>query len=157
MPIRENRESCENHGRYRHCMEGGAALDESRSLGIFLRRPCSAEDFRVRRPAQTCVQPGLQVQRRAICTRKNGCGRPFWFAAAVYSFHCCHPPLADCPLDSPAKKYPDRKRFHSHRSGIFLILMKIRKFPYRFSRGIFSWDASCFRYSRCAWGEWNMV
>lgn len=41
--------------------------------------------------------------------------------------------------------------------GFFLILMKIRKFPYRFSRGIFSWDASCFRYSRCAWGEWNMV
>ena len=47
----ENSESGQNPERYRHCMRGGAARDESQSLGFFLRRQCEANDTRVRRPA----------------------------------------------------------------------------------------------------------
>ena len=36
----ENSESGQNPERYRHCMRGGAAQDESQSLGFFLRRQC---------------------------------------------------------------------------------------------------------------------
>ena len=47
----ENSESGQNPERYRHCMRGGAARDESQSLGFILRRQCGAYDTRVRRPA----------------------------------------------------------------------------------------------------------
>ena len=36
----ENSESGQNPERYRHCMRGGAAQDESQSLGVFPRRQC---------------------------------------------------------------------------------------------------------------------
>lgn len=38
MEAGENREPGENPGRYRRCMRGGAGRDESRSLGLLLRR-----------------------------------------------------------------------------------------------------------------------
>lgn len=49
----ENSESGWNPERYRHCMRGGAAHDESRSLGVDPEKAVqSACDARVRRPAQ---------------------------------------------------------------------------------------------------------
>ena len=50
--LMENSESGWNPERYRHCMRGGTAHDESRSLGAILRRLWAAEDAQVRRPAQ---------------------------------------------------------------------------------------------------------
>ena len=40
LELAENSESGQNPERYRHCMRGGAARDESQSLGFFLRRQC---------------------------------------------------------------------------------------------------------------------
>ena len=51
LKLAENSESGQNPERYRHCMRGGAARDESQSLGFILRRQCGAYDTRVRRPA----------------------------------------------------------------------------------------------------------
>ncbi len=36
----KNSESGQNPERYRHCMHGGTAWDESQSLGTILRRQC---------------------------------------------------------------------------------------------------------------------
>ena len=36
----ENSESGQNPERYRHCMRGGTACDESQPLGAILRRQC---------------------------------------------------------------------------------------------------------------------
>jgi len=38
--LAENREIGENPIRYRHCIRGGAARDESQPLGDILRRQC---------------------------------------------------------------------------------------------------------------------
>jgi len=49
----ENRESGWNPERYRHCMRGGTAHDESRSLGVNPEKAVrKAYDTQVRRPAQ---------------------------------------------------------------------------------------------------------
>ena len=48
---RENRESCEIHGRYRHCKRGGARKDESRSLAKAEKAVREAVDAPVRRTA----------------------------------------------------------------------------------------------------------
>ena len=49
----ENSESGENPERYRHCMRGGTAHDESRSLGVNPEKAVrKAYDTQVRRPAQ---------------------------------------------------------------------------------------------------------
>ena len=42
----ENSEPGANPGRYRHCMRGGAARGESRSLGAILRRQCGVPVMR---------------------------------------------------------------------------------------------------------------
>ena len=49
----ENSESGWNPERYRHCMRGGTAHDESRSLGVNPEKAVrNAYDTQVRRPAQ---------------------------------------------------------------------------------------------------------
>ena len=48
----ENSESGQNPERYRHCMRGGTARDESQPLGLFPEKAVrKAYDTRVRRPA----------------------------------------------------------------------------------------------------------
>ena len=50
--LAENSESGQNPERYRHCMRGGTARDESQSLGLFPEKAVrKAHDTRVRRPA----------------------------------------------------------------------------------------------------------
>ena len=52
LKLAENSESGQNPERYRHCMRGGAARDESQSLGLFPEKAVrKAYDTRVRRPA----------------------------------------------------------------------------------------------------------
>lgn len=49
----ENSESGWNPERYRHCMRGGTAYDESQSLGLDPEKAVrKAHDAQVRRPAQ---------------------------------------------------------------------------------------------------------
>ena len=51
--LMENSESGWNPERYRHCMRGGTAHDESRSLGVDSEKAVrNAYDTQVRRPAQ---------------------------------------------------------------------------------------------------------
>ena len=51
--LMENSESGWNPERYRHCMRGGTAHDESRSLGVNPEKAVrKAYDTQVRRPAQ---------------------------------------------------------------------------------------------------------
>ena len=53
IELMENRESGWNPERYRHCMRGGTAHDESRSLGVNPEKAVrKAYDTLVRRPAQ---------------------------------------------------------------------------------------------------------
>ena len=53
IELMENRESGWNPERYRHCMRGGTAHDESRSLGVNPEKAVrKAYDTQVRRPAQ---------------------------------------------------------------------------------------------------------
>ena len=53
IELMENRESGWNPERYRHCMRGGTAHDESRSLGVDSEKAVrNAYDTQVRRPAQ---------------------------------------------------------------------------------------------------------
>ena len=47
----ENRKSCENHERYRHCKRGGSVQDESQSLG-YPEKAHRIEEAQVRRTAQ---------------------------------------------------------------------------------------------------------
>ena len=52
LKLAENSESGQNPERYRHCMRGGTARDESQSLGLFPEKAVrKAYDTRVRRPA----------------------------------------------------------------------------------------------------------
>ena len=48
----ENRKSCENHERYRHCKRGGSVQDESQSLG-YPEKAHRIEEAQVRRTAWT--------------------------------------------------------------------------------------------------------
>ena len=53
IELMENSESGWNPERYRHCMRGGTAHDESRSLGVDPEKAVrKAYDTQVRRPAQ---------------------------------------------------------------------------------------------------------
>ena len=52
LRLAENSESGQNPERYRHCMRGGTARDESPPLGLFPEKAVrKAYDTRVRRPA----------------------------------------------------------------------------------------------------------
>ena len=76
--LRENSEPGGNPGRYRHCMRGEAAQDESRPLDFF-REGCGA--FRMRKSGDLLsLSPTPQVRICRALTRKYGCGS-FWAAA----------------------------------------------------------------------------
>ena len=69
-PRRENRESCENHGRYRRCKHVREELDESQSLGKPEKavRPVGEglRNVGVRRPAARSIRQsmiGVSVRR----------------------------------------------------------------------------------------------
>mgnify|MGYP007084939400 FL=1 len=92
----ENRESGWNPERYRHCMRGGTAHDESRSLGVNPEKAVrKAYDTQVRRPAQvvkvyllssygemgyfvakkrqqqSCMTAAQTVEKPQFCIRQN--------------------------------------------------------------------------------------
>ena len=52
----ENSEPGENPGRYRRCMRGGTARDESQSLGAILRRQCGELMIRESEDLLKCVE-----------------------------------------------------------------------------------------------------
>lgn len=72
--LMENSESGWNPERYRHCMRGGTAHDESQSLGVVLRRLCgmlmkrkSGDLLRLLKSICSRV-----MEKWAILLRKNG-------------------------------------------------------------------------------------
>ena len=72
----ENSESGQNPERYRHCMRGGTARDESQSLGFFLRRQCGRLMIRESGDLLECVTCAFCViMEWTVCLLwKNGHG-----------------------------------------------------------------------------------
>ena len=62
LKLAENSESGQNPERYRHCMRGGAARDESQSLGFFLRRQCGRLTIR---------ESGDLLETSLLCIPRN--------------------------------------------------------------------------------------
>ena len=104
LGLAENRESGENPERNRHCMRGGSAQDESRSLGVDPEKAgAEAVDARVRRTAQTdsAARPRLTGQERVCFVRKDGHGSLVWDCRAFlpqWSGHSPSAPLAEGPV-----------------------------------------------------------
>ena len=74
--LAENSESGQNPERYRHCMRGGTARDESQSLGFFLRRQCGRLLIRESGDLLECVTCAFCViMEWTVCLLwKNGHG-----------------------------------------------------------------------------------
>ena len=73
----ENSEPGENPGRYRRCMRGGTARDESQSLGVILRRQCGELMIRESEDLLKCVAIYLLSTYGEIgvfALQKIGCG-----------------------------------------------------------------------------------
>ena len=91
----ENSESGQNPGRYRHCMRGGAAQDESQSLGFFLRRQCGRLMMRKSGDLLECSFCAFCViMEWTVCLSwKNGHG-----STMLPWLFCVHRRFADCRL-----------------------------------------------------------
>ena len=76
LKLAENSESGQNPERYRHCMRGGTARDESQSLGFFLRRQCGRLMIRESGDLLECVTCAFCViMEWTVCLLwKNGHG-----------------------------------------------------------------------------------
>ena len=89
----ENREPGEIPGRYRHCMRGGPASGESRSLGYAPRRLCRTYEAQVRRTAQMWETQGSASTEPVIfCCGKRGSnpsGLLFFVSVGVLPLHDC--------------------------------------------------------------------
>ena len=97
LKLAENSESGQNPERYRHCMRGGTARDESQSLGFFLRRQCGrllireSGDLLEQVTCAFCV-----IMEWTVCLLWKK--RP-WQRYAAMAF-CFHRRFADCRLQT---------------------------------------------------------
>ena len=73
----ENRESCANHERYRHCKRGGVRIWRKPVIGEIpekaMRKPVKRKSGEL---LERILPQGLQVQRPVCLLRKNGRGIP---------------------------------------------------------------------------------
>ena len=101
----ENSESGQNPERYRHCMRGGAARDESQSLGFFLRRQCGR--LMIRKSGDL-----LEYSLCAFCVIMEWTvvyhGKTAMSAFCWHGFFCAHRRFADCRLQT-ASDHPSAK------------------------------------------------
>ena len=92
----ENSESGENPERYRHCMRGGAAQDESQSLGFFLRRQCGR--LMIRKSGDLLESASCTfrvIMGWTVLSWKNGHG-----SMMLLWLFCVHRWFADCRLQT---------------------------------------------------------
>ena len=74
----ENSESGVNPERYRHCMRGGPAHDESRSLGFFPEKAVRWLKIRKSGDLLKCVTACSRVLEQVYFVCRNyGCSNPF--------------------------------------------------------------------------------